>query len=75
MLKQMKKMLSSATRIVLLTLVFGLVYMSIAQIEINETFKTALLMVLSFYFGQKTNQMISDAKILTVENKDTPQGL
>lgn len=68
------KALLSATKITLLALVFALVYMSIAEIEINETFKTALLMVLSFYFGQKTNQIVSDAKTLTVENKDTPQG-
>ena len=70
----MLKHFVSATKITLLALVFALVYMSIAEIEINETFKTALLMVLSFYFGQKTNQIVSDAKTLTVENKDTPQG-
>lgn len=68
------KNLASATKIVLLTLVFALVYMSIREIEINETFKTSTLMVLSFYFGQKTNQIVSDAKTLTVENKDMPQG-
>lgn len=70
----MLKHFVSATKITLLTLVFALVYMSIAEIAINETFKTSLLMVLSFYFGQKTNQIVSDAKTLTVENKDTPQG-
>lgn len=52
----MKEIYTSATKITLITLVCGLVYMSIAGIEINETFKTALLMVLSFYFGQKVNQ-------------------
>lgn len=64
------KNLTSATKITLLALVFGLIYMSIAQIQINDTFNTALLMVLSFYFGQKTNQIVSDAKTLTVENKE-----
>jgi len=47
--------LKSATKITLLVLTLALVYMSVAGIEINETFKTAYLMVLSFYFGQKTN--------------------
>lgn len=63
-------MFKSATKITLLALVFGLIYMSITQIQINETFNSALLMVLSFYFGQKTNQIVSDAKTLTVENKE-----
>jgi len=45
----------SATKITLLALTLGLIYMSINSIEINETFKTSLLMVLSFYFGQKIN--------------------
>ena len=68
------KSLFSATKIVLLTMVFALVYMSIKGIEINQTFNTVLLMVVTFYYGQKTNQILSDAKTLTVENKETPQG-
>jgi len=46
---------NSATKLTLLALIVGLLYMSVMGIEVNETFKTALLMVLSFYFGQKTN--------------------
>ena len=52
----MKDIYTSATKITLLTLTGGLIYMSIRGIEINELYKTSLLMVLSFYFGQKTNQ-------------------
>lgn len=51
----MKEIYTSATKITLLALTLGLIYMSIQGIEINETFKTSLLMVLSFYFGQKIN--------------------
>lgn len=49
-------MLKSATKTTLVTLILGLTYMSIQGIDINETFKTTLLMVVSFYFGQKVNQ-------------------
>lgn len=49
----MKNIFSSATKIVLLSLVFGLIILSFIGIDINETYKTSLLMVLSFYFGQK----------------------
>ena len=49
------KIFQSATKITLLVLVFGLVVLSFMGIDINETYKTALLMVLSFYFGQKVN--------------------
>lgn len=55
----MKNIFSSATKIVLLSLVFGLIVLSFIGIDINETYKTSLLMVLSFYFGQKiTNPTI-----------------
>jgi len=58
----MKDIFKSATKLTLLTLVLGLIYMSVNQIEINETYKTSLLMVISFYFGQKinTNQLKQD---------------
>lgn len=49
----MKNIFTSATKIVLLSLVFGLIVLSFIGIDINETYKTSLLMVLSFYFGQK----------------------
>ncbi len=51
----MKTITNSATKITLLTLTLALIYMSVAGIEVNETFKTSYLMVLSFYFGQKIN--------------------
>ena len=51
----MKDIYTSATKISLIALIAGLIYMSIQGIEINETYKTSLLMVLSFYFGQKIN--------------------
>lgn len=34
----------------------GLVYMSIVGIEINDTYKNTLQLVVAFYFGQKVNQ-------------------
>lgn len=52
----MKDIYTSATKITLIALTLGLIYMSIQGIEINETYKTTLLMVVSFYFGQKINQ-------------------
>jgi hypothetical protein len=52
------KIFQSATKITLLVLVFGLVVLSFMGIDINETYKTALLMVLSFYFGQKVNTTV-----------------
>lgn len=48
--------LKSATKITLLLLVLGLLSFTALGIEINETYNTSLLMVLSFYFGQKINQ-------------------
>ena len=49
----MNPITSSATRLTLLILICGLVYMSINNIDVNETYKSILLMVVSFYFGQK----------------------
>ena len=51
----MKDIYSSATKIVLLILVIALVGLTAFQITDSETFKTVILMVVSFYFGQKTN--------------------
>ena len=67
------KNLYSATKVVLLTMVFALVYMSIMGITIPDTFTQTLRDVIIFYFGQKTNQIISDAKTLAIENKETPK--
>ena len=52
----MKEIIFSATKISLVTLVFGLIYMSIMQIPVNETFTKTLEYVIIFYFGQKVNQ-------------------
>ncbi len=49
--------LKSATKITLLTLIFTLAYLSIAQIPINDTFKNTLQLVVAFYFGQKVNEL------------------
>jgi hypothetical protein len=47
--------LKSATKIVLLALVFALIALTAFKITDSETFKTVILMVVSFYFGQKSN--------------------
>jgi len=48
-------MLKSATKIVLLMMVIGLLAFTYLGKVDSETFKMAIIMVLSFYFGQKTN--------------------
>lgn len=50
------RIISSASRITLIILAMGLVYMSIVGIEINDTYKNTLQLVVAFYFGQKVNQ-------------------
>jgi len=50
----MQKIYSSATRIVLLLLVLTTCIGLFTKIISEETFKLALMSVLSFYFGQKT---------------------
>jgi hypothetical protein len=47
--------LSSATKIVLLLLIVALVALTSLKIVDQEIFKTVILMVVSFYFGQKIN--------------------
>lgn len=51
----MKEILKSATKIVLLSLTFGLIVMSIMQMTIPVEYKDAVMLVLAFYFGQKVN--------------------
>lgn len=46
--------LTSATRIVLLLLVVTLCYLAIRGLPISPEFKDIILMVVSFYFGGKT---------------------
>lgn len=51
----MNKILSSATKITLLLMVLWLLaFVAIGRVD-SETFKVALLMVLSFYFGKVTS--------------------
>ena len=47
--------LTSATKISLLLLVVALIYLTTIKILDTKPFETVLLMVVSFYFGQKTN--------------------
>ena len=52
----MKDLIFSATKISLVTLVLGLIYMSIKEIPVNDTYAKTLEYVIIFYFGQKVNQ-------------------
>lgn len=54
----MKDLIFSATKISLVSLVLGLIYMSINEIPINETYSKTLEYVIIFYFGQKVNRPI-----------------
>jgi len=62
---------NSATKIVLLMLTGTLCVLVFMNPEYKDIFANVIVAVISFYFGQKTNQIISDAKTLTVENNDT----
>lgn len=49
--------LTSATRLVLLLLIIALVYMSIRAMSIPAEFKDVLMIVVSFYFGQRATEV------------------
>lgn len=49
----MSKIYTSATKLVLLMMVIGLLAFTYLGKVDNETFKTAMLMVLAFYFGTR----------------------
>ena len=51
----MNEILKSATKVVLLSLTLGLITMSLLQMTIPAEYKDALMLVLAFYFWQKTN--------------------
>lgn len=51
----MKNIYSSATKITLLTLVVALIALTFLGKADTEPFKSVVLMVISFYFGQKVN--------------------
>ena len=46
--------LNSATKIVLILIVISIILLNILQIEVWEPLKSIALMVISFYFWQKT---------------------
>lgn len=54
--KTLMKILTSATRIVLIMVAVTMCIGLFTGVVEQDTFKTALLMILSFYFGQKTNE-------------------
>jgi cell division protein FtsW (lipid II flippase) len=56
-------MLKSATKVVLLVLVFALIGLAFLQIEPSETFKYVITAVISFYFGQKQNPPTVDESV------------
>lgn len=52
----MKTIYSSATKLTLLALVLALIILTFLGKADAEPFKTVILMVISFYFGQKVTQ-------------------
>ena len=52
----MKTLFSSATKLTLLALVLALIILTFLGKADAEPFKSVVLMVISFYFGQKVNQ-------------------
>ena len=57
----MSEILKSATKIVLLLIVISLIVLTFMKIVDPKDFMSIALMVVSFYFGQKTN-IQSDSK-------------
>lgn len=57
----MNEILNSATKIVLLLMVISLIVLTFMKIVDPKDFMSIALMVVSFYFGQKTN-IQSDSK-------------
>lgn len=51
----MNNVLSSATKIVLLSLTAWLIIMSLMQMTIPAEYKDAIMLVFAFYFWQKVN--------------------
>jgi len=51
----MNEILKSATKIVLLLMVISLIVLTFMRIVDAKDFMSIALMVVSFYFGQKTN--------------------
>ena len=48
------EILKSATRITLLLVIMAIIWLNAFQIDISETLKSIALMIVSFYFWQKT---------------------
>lgn len=55
----MKKILSSATRICLLAVIFTACYLAIAQIPVSEQFQAIAQGLLSFFCGMKAGQTMT----------------
>jgi uncharacterized membrane protein len=53
----MNNIMKSATKLVLLSLTLWLIVMSLMQMAIPAEYKDAIMLVLAFYFGQKTNTL------------------
>lgn len=49
--------ITSSTRIVLLIMIAALIYMSIAWIEVTDTFKDVIMIVVAFFFWQRANEI------------------
>lgn len=54
----MQKILSSATKMVLLMVMVTLCYLAIRGLTIAPEFKDIVLMIVSFYFGGKTTPTV-----------------
>ena len=56
------KMLSSATRVVLLMLIMTICFLSIRQIPVPQELNNIVTIVVSFFFGTKAGDIVSGGK-------------
>lgn len=70
----MKPIYESATKVVLLMITLGTIAGLFVGVISEETFKNALIMVLSFYFGGKVKTTTPE-KVVTDENSDIIEAL
>jgi len=68
------EILNSATKITLLALIVGLLVFTFMGSVDQEVFKTVILMVVSFYFGQKTNVPVAYEDLPTVDEVTSIKG-
>ena len=62
------KMLSSATRVVLLMLIMTICFLSIRQLPIPQELNNIVTIVVSFFFGTKASDIVTGGK------RDIPLG-